>query len=1442
MPAATDQNKNPYNLFKNYGAAEYVNIDQQTFLGASIRSFSANAGFGDTSSTLNVDLIVDVYNTGDGTVLGDGQDVYHRGLPGDNFKPPPAGSPVFFTLGQTFGTVNNVFRRAYDTFYSTAVVPNTAPFYHHFFFGGILQSYIQTRSPQGNPLFSVQVVDPREILSSTTMILNNYSNSVFKQYNLINVYGFLEFNTEHTISHRTHSKIIKSNSSLFETSSLNELNEFTGNDIWAGVTQGFETPTANAEEAKNLADKIYGFRFLQSHQHKPSYYGAGYTVKPMTGTGFSRRNDQGMPYYRICHALNALFGHYGELPDEYVNSGFFRGINFRGLNYIVDLSDLPNIPPFYYFDYDQITLLDFCLEVCEISNHDLYISLLPVIQHPACQLIYDNQPPDIKQNIVGVIKVSTIDRSKPLVLSSIKNFIDEFPSDKVSASDVGYELTNSVTDKVLIGANEVNNYYFKGEEDRDLDIEDIENWKISNTLKKGIIPYYGLLANKAVTLPVGEGSYQQILLDSSGLYANGVGKYYVATEMELRAALVSFESWQEFLMFYNDIYLEIVVDGDIKSPDATGSPKVTVPRCAYPNVIASEAGFNGQIPKNPCHPPLGYPLYWHRATEIGVPQAGLVGSASFNLKIVEITAELKNASRKKQQALVNSAIDQLKSMDTSRLTNDEKTFYDNITTALENGSDLQIIDKFHITASAMLSAADSQRKKNMKNVMRVYNFVKAVADECLGKKFLVKIPQITNRDYNVLETYDSDTFDPFGFPCYEMSDNVEGSLIVKQYGSVYPAYLTDREEDFTDGKYGALTVNKDPFKNTYKYNYVPEPLGGYFPFIPGQDGGARVEKLRKAGLAPADLSTITGDNSRILPYAIFSNSQELSLSSLSTDVYTQQAAEGLEFTVDYAYQMDNSSSNVPSLIDVVNNTNSDSELPETVAFITCSLDNKFYMPPKISAPQSTTYYGQYTQSAVKRKPRQYTDKKTGQQKSFKLPDVTIYKPSNATAGSVVLPKIDLSYLYDGLDFFKESDVTEFIYDSKHVYALITLPGRIEATISKKYRDVKELSDQGLKHNMMLDVTHLFTQPEIAVAGNKKTPVYSNDEIADSDSGFTATEFDKAVQKTSSSLVASFPNRISMKVGSPVYPDFVSIPLMSMERSYGPWMSSYQAGDIIGGNIEFSKDERLAPWNYAGYELMNNAAKLISGFGFSSQVTQERGSITLAGPPSGGVALGAELISAGPIVSTINVNVSEAGVTTVYKMDQFTASFGKLNKSKEQNISAISREKQKSTDERNALIRKDLGKNATKDTYSIIYKEMRNEARERANKAMLSHPSINGSKPAKTFVLTSNNQTEQMPTSDPQNPIKSDNIQFSSSILDENNEILSSEILSRNPDNQSRQYTNSVSCNLEDFMIPASMEPGHQAMSSAYVANNKAHTKHYSDEDSYTLEAITYWRN
>jgi hypothetical protein len=156
-------------------------------------------------------------------------------------------------------------------------------------------------------------------------------------------------------------------------------------------------------------------------------------------------------------------------------------------------------------------------------------------------------------------------------------------------------------------------------------------------------------------------------------------------------------------------------------------------------------------------------------------------------------------------------------------------------------------------------------------------------------------------------------------------------------------------------------------------------------------------------------------------------------------------------------------------------------------------------------------------------------------------------------------------------------------------------------------------------------------------------------------------------------------------------------MISNERCYGPWVSSQvdpqgSAYVNIGGRVEFIKDENLSPWNYAGYELMHSAGMLQAQFSNSLLLFSERGGFTYPGIPT--ASLCQVLLSGGPLVTNVSVDVSEGGIKTTYKMDLYTASFGKLQKQKQDMISKISRERQRLRDERNALIRKGIGKGQT----------------------------------------------------------------------------------------------------------------------------------------------------
>lgn len=117
-------------------------LPQETFLGASIRGFDGSIGWGDQVSTVGVNLVEDPANN-------------------DDFDPPSIGTAVNFS-------------------------------YDQWQFTGILQGYQREYGQQGNPIYSVQLKDPRELLSGVQLILNDYTGSTMGIPNLYNIYGYLE--------------------------------------------------------------------------------------------------------------------------------------------------------------------------------------------------------------------------------------------------------------------------------------------------------------------------------------------------------------------------------------------------------------------------------------------------------------------------------------------------------------------------------------------------------------------------------------------------------------------------------------------------------------------------------------------------------------------------------------------------------------------------------------------------------------------------------------------------------------------------------------------------------------------------------------------------------------------------------------------------------------------------------------------------------------------------------------------------------------------------------------------------------------------------------------------------------------------------------------------------------------------------------------------------
>jgi len=118
-----------------------ITLEQQRFLGSSIRSFNIGLGWGGQETSLSVSLADDL-------------------KAGDTFSPPSVGAPVLFS-------------------------------YMGWNYAGLLQKWSQQGNAGGYPTYEATIVDPRVLLDGVQVILSDYTGTV-PFPNLINVYGYLE--------------------------------------------------------------------------------------------------------------------------------------------------------------------------------------------------------------------------------------------------------------------------------------------------------------------------------------------------------------------------------------------------------------------------------------------------------------------------------------------------------------------------------------------------------------------------------------------------------------------------------------------------------------------------------------------------------------------------------------------------------------------------------------------------------------------------------------------------------------------------------------------------------------------------------------------------------------------------------------------------------------------------------------------------------------------------------------------------------------------------------------------------------------------------------------------------------------------------------------------------------------------------------------------------
>ena len=134
-------------------------------------------------------------------------------------------------------------------------------------------------------------------------------------------------------------------------------------------------------------------------------------------------------------------------------------------------------------------------------------------------------------------------------------------------------------------------------------------------------------------------------------------------------------------------------------------------------------------------------------------------------------------------------------------------------------------------------------------------------------------------------------------------------------------------------------------------------------------------------------------------------------------------------------------------------------------------------------------------------------------------------------------------------------------DPDHVYAIITVPGRIRPVLDGRYFQTETVNFTSFAHNMTQDVIsgpEGFDKPGSATNGTGIDIDCAAIQDIESVQHESFSEAIKAYKNARSNALKGMGNRdfmVSQSQPSPVYPDIVAIPLLSNERCYGPWKSA-----------------------------------------------------------------------------------------------------------------------------------------------------------------------------------------------------------------------------------------------------------------------------------------------
>lgn len=274
-----------------------------------------------------------------------------------------------------------------------------------------------------------------------------------------------------------------------------------------------------------------------------------YEYGPCANFGTSLYNENGIPWNLVKDAVHTL-------TEISSTSEFGQPILFKGYQYEVDLSAIPDVEIYYRVAPGITDLLNIISTVCQDSGLNFYVELEEV-------------DAALKQY---KITVKTVDRKKTPNLNAIEAFISSHP--EVSSKDVGRELRNDYSGAFIIG-DKIDTVYVAG------NCGSPSLWPAGVTVPQAIndliainsfsdcpkiYPIFGFDSKgkpqfaykRTASFPFGgvQPSWQiaddfsdntVVVLDSKSLNNPVIGPYYAMEIGEMRAALGGMDSWVAFI-------------------------------------------------------------------------------------------------------------------------------------------------------------------------------------------------------------------------------------------------------------------------------------------------------------------------------------------------------------------------------------------------------------------------------------------------------------------------------------------------------------------------------------------------------------------------------------------------------------------------------------------------------------------------------------------------------------------------------------------------------------------------------------------------------------------------------------------------------------------------------------------------------------------------------